>query len=163
MVTIILLILSYVIKVLGLIFNHLFIIPLTLLFGAGKYIAFGIAVIIDQIQLIGFYKMLNQNKWKRQLIGITKTNMMAKYKIPGFMLRLNRSWKYLGVAILAFLPVYSGGMFAAVCTAYIFRLKNIPGYISMTTGSVLGAVIWTIGVINVFKLLFQFLGLYLTI
>lgn len=138
------------------VFNHLIVIPLSLLFGVGKYVAFVIAVIIDQVQLIAYHNLFNQSSWKRRLVGAINDELIKKYRMPGFIPKLQKSWRYFGVSLLALLPVYSGGMFVAVFTAHVLRLKKIPGYISITIGSIIGSVIWTIGLINLVGIVIKF-------
>lgn len=139
----------FLIKLVAIFFNHLISIPLALLLGLGKYLAFVIAVIIDLAQIFLYYNVLNNTRIGTRFSWALNTKLLKQeYKKPAFMERLHHSWSYLGISILSLLPVYLGGIFVAVFTAHILKLNKTKGLICICLGSIIGCYIWTIGLWN---------------
>lgn len=136
----------FLIKLVAVFANHLISIPMALLLGLGKYMAFFIAVLIDFCQIFLYYNVLNQTRIGNRFNWALNTKALTdKYKKPAFMERLHHSWSYLGVCALSLLPVYLGGIFVAVFTAHLLKLNKTKGLICICLGSVIGCFIWTVG------------------
>ncbi len=132
-----------------LLFNHLINVPLTLILGVGKYFAFVLAVIINQIQIFFYYKVLEDTK-----LG-TKFKWLINRKIKlnsekVFKLSTEKHFsKYFTISILALLPIYFGGIFFAVFYAHSLKVEKVKSYIFLSIGSLLGCAFWTIGLVNI--------------
>jgi uncharacterized membrane protein len=132
--------------------NHLVNIPLSLILGTGKYIAFWIALVMDIGQIIIYHNVLNKTKLGKRFGWAVDKKLQTDYKKPKFITRLPHSWSYIGVMLLSLLPVYFGGLFAAVFTSHLLKLKKLPSYIFIGIGSLIGCFIWTIGIWNLIEL-----------
>jgi len=139
--------------ILTIIANHLFNIPLSLFLGLGKYVAFAIAVVMDAVQLVIYYNVLNNTKIGKRFGWTVDKELVKDYKKPKFMSRLHHSWLYIGVMFLSLLPVYFGGLFVSVFTAHTLKLNKTKSLICICIGSLLGCMIWTIGIWNLIDLI----------
>lgn len=129
-------------------FNHLLNVPLSLLLGVGKYVAFLVAVVIDQFQMFFAYKILEDTRLGRKfswIVGKKIRENKEKWDKIALTKHIN---KYLIISMLAFLPVYSGGMFFAVFYAHSLKINKLKSYIALSLGSIIGCAMWTIGVVN---------------
>jgi uncharacterized membrane protein len=138
-------------------FNHLVNIPISLLVGLGKYFAFGIAVVIDIVQIIIFYNVLNKTRLGVRFGWTINKKFFNDYKKPELLAKFHDNWIYLGVGLLSLLPIYFGGMFAAVFTAHILRLQKAKSYIFIGIGSIIGCFIWTIGLWSVAEIVITYI------
>ena len=130
----------------GVLANHLVNIPLSLFIGLGKYVAFCIALVMDCVQLVIFYSVLNHTKLARKFNWHLDKKLVEGYKKPSFFVRMPRPWAYMGVSFLSLLPIYFGGLFAAVFTAHLLKLNRRKSLTVIGIGSVIGCFIWTVGV-----------------
>jgi uncharacterized membrane protein len=135
----------------NILFNHLLNIPLSLLVGFGKYGAFCIAVIMDVVQMIFYYNVLNNTSLGKRFHWAISEKLFKSYKKPEFMSKLHHSGIYAGVLFLSLLPVYFGGMFAAVFTAHVMKLNRTKGFVCISIGSLIGCFIWTVGIWNLIE------------
>jgi uncharacterized membrane protein len=140
--------------VVSFVLNHLVNIPLTLLFGVGKYVAFGIAFIMDIVQLTIYYNVLNNTGMGRRLSWAIDKKFYQEYKEPEFISHFHNKWQYYyAVLFLAMLPVYFGGLLVAMFTAHALKLKKARSLVFICIGSLIGCFIWTIGVWNLIEYL----------
>jgi uncharacterized membrane protein len=143
------------VQLLGIVTNHLVNIPLVLVFGLGKYFAFFIAIIIDIIQMVIYYNVLNNTSLGKKMGWVISSKYYDGYKKPKFIDKLHDSWLYLGVFMLAFLPIYFGGIFASVFTAHLLKLNKRKSFFITLIGSVCGCFVWTVGIWSVIELFIQ--------
>jgi uncharacterized membrane protein len=129
--------------------NHMVNIPLSLFLGLGKYIAFAIALVMDVAQMVLYYNVLNHTVMEKRLSWAVDEKLYKNYRQPAFMRRLHKSWKYAGVMFLSLLPIYFGGLFAAMLTAHLMRLNKKKSLTAIFLGSLVGCYIWTIGLWSV--------------
>ncbi|MEI8218723.1 MAG: small multi-drug export protein, partial [Elusimicrobiota bacterium] len=125
---------------------HLVNIPISLFAGLGKYFAFAIAVVIDLAQMILYYNVLNKTRMGLRFGWTINNKLFTDYKKPELLTRFHHNWIYLGIGLLSLLPIYFGGMFAAVFTAHVLKLHKAKSYIFIGIGSIIGCFIWTIGI-----------------
>ena len=126
--------------------NRFFVIPLGFIVGLGWWGAFAIALFGDIVQMFLYFYVLEGAGINKKLgVLISKRfpspNKIARAKI---VIRIRR-WGYLGIMILSALPVYFGGMYAAVLTSHLMRLKRKKSYLFLTLGSIIGSAILVIG------------------
>lgn len=133
------------VRLMTFLFNHLINIPLALLLGLGKYFAFGIAVAMDITQIVLYYSVLNNTRLGRRFGWAINKKLFKSYRKPAFISRFHDNWIYLGVGILSLLPIYFGGMFAAVFTAHLLHLNRTKSFIVIFAASIIGCYIWTVG------------------
>ncbi len=149
----------YLSTILKLLLNHLINIPLNLLAGLGKFYVVMIAFIIDIIQSTIYTKILEGNKIFDKL-KFFKNLLPEESKIQQkpFFTKFRKP-QYLGIFILASLPVYTGGICAAATLRYISKnLNPKKSLIVMYLGSLLGCIIWVLGInflFEVFKFIFK--------
>jgi uncharacterized membrane protein len=126
--------------------NHLVNIPLAKFIGVGKYAAFCIAIVTDVIQLTVYYNVLNHTPLASRFKMHIDKQMIDEYRKPRLIERLPRHWGYIGVMLLALLPIYFGGLFVSMFTAHLLRLNKRKSVAFIAVGSIVGCYIWTIGV-----------------
>ena len=140
-----------------LLFNHLINVPLTLILGTGKYFAFLLAVVINQIQIFFYYKILDSTELTQKFHWLVNKKISINSE-KLFKLSTERRYsKYLTIILLALLPIYFGGIFFAVFYTHSLKMNRIKSYIALTFGSVLGCTFWTIGLINISEFLLKIL------
>ncbi|MFQ3675125.1 MAG: hypothetical protein SNJ64_01110 [Endomicrobiia bacterium] len=144
-------------KIWFLLFNHLINVPLTLILGAGKYFAFLLAVIINQIQIFIYYKILDDAKLSQKFHWLINKKISINSEKLLKLSNEKRYSKYLTIVFLALLPVYFGGMFFAVFYTHSLKMNRTKSYIALTLGSILGCAFWTIGLVSVSEFLLKVL------
>lgn len=147
-------ILFHLLNIVKFLLNHLINIPLNLLAGLGKFYAVIIAFIIDILQSTIYTKFLEGNKFSEKLNFLK--NILPEEKTIEQKPFFNkfRKLQYLGIFLLASLPVYTGGICAAATLRYVSKnLNPKKSLIVMYLGSLLGCIIWVLGV----NFLFEFL------
>jgi len=127
-------------------FNRLLVIPAGYIVGFGWWSAFFMALITDIIQMFIYSYFLEGagvNKKAGYLISkwFPSKDKVERTKI---VIRLRR-FGYVGIMILAALPIYAGGMYSAVLVSHLMRLKRKKSYLFLTIGSIMGSAILTIG------------------
>ncbi len=143
--------------IISFVLNHLVNIPLSLLFGVGKYVAFAIAFIMDIVQITIYYNVLNNTRVGKRLSWMIDNKFYQSYKKPEFISHFhNKMMYYFAVMFLAMLPVYFGGLLVAMFTAHAMKLKKARSLVFISAGSFVGCFIWTIGVWNLIEYLTVF-------
>ncbi|PKM93059.1 MAG: hypothetical protein CVU80_00095 [Elusimicrobia bacterium HGW-Elusimicrobia-4] len=126
--------------------NRFFVIPLGFIVGMGWWGAFAIAVAGDIIQMFVYFYMLEGAGINRKIIKIIAKKFPSRDKVERTkMVRKVRKLGYLGITILAALPVYSGGMYSAVLVSHLLHLNRKKSYIFLTCGAVVGAAVLVLG------------------
>lgn len=137
--------------------NHFVNIPLSFILGFGKYAAFVIALIMDVVQIVVYYNVLNKTSVGKRFGWIVDDKMIKEYHEPEFIARLQKKgWHYGAVMTLSMLPVYFGGIFIAVFTAHMLKLDKQKSAIYVFIGSLIGCFIWTIGIWSMVELAIAF-------
>ena len=126
--------------------NRFFVAPLSFIVGLGWYGAFAIALAGDIIQMFVYFYMLEGAGVNKKLGRIMSKkfpsqNELEKTKIVKKAERLG----YLGVTILAALPVYFGGMYSAVLVSHLMHLNRKKSYIFLSIGSCIGSLMLVAG------------------
>ncbi len=135
------------------ILNHFVNIPLSIIFGFGKYAAFVIALIMDIVQIVVYFNVLNKTSIGKRFGWIVDDKMIKEYREPEFVVRMqNKGMYYWAVMSLSLLPVYFGGIFVAVFTSHMLKLDKRKSAIYIFIGSLIGCFIWTIGIWNLVEL-----------
>jgi len=127
--------------------NRFFLIPLALIAHLGWWGAYAVAVLGDIMQMFVYFYILEGagvNNRLGKLISkrfpsqesIEKTNVVKKVKRFG----------YLGITVLAALPIYFGGMYSAVLVSHLMRLHRKKSYIFLTIGSMIGSAVLVLGI-----------------
>src|SRR3989339_787187 len=138
--------LAFLINLLHYFFNRFLVVPISIIAGIGWWGAFLIALAGDIIQMFLYFYILEGagvNKKIGKLISkrfptqdeVEKTNVVKKVRRMG----------YLGITILAALPVYVGGMYSAVLVSHLMHLNRKKSYIFLSIGSMIGSAILVIG------------------
>jgi len=127
-------------------FNRLLVIPVGFIAGFGWWAAFFIALITDIIQMFIYSYFLEGAGVNKKFGYLISKRFPSKDKIERtkIVIRLRR-FGYMGITILAAMPVYFGGMYSAVLVSHLMRLKRKKSYIFLAIGSVIGSAILTIG------------------
>lgn len=141
-------------NIIRLLLNHLVNIPLTLLAGVGKiYIVF-VAFAIDILQLTIYTKILKGITLKGKLKFLNKLFPDEKTIEQKPFFNKFRKLQYLGIFLLAFLPIYTGGICAAATLRYVSKnLNPKKSLIVILLGSLVGCIIWVLGVNFIFVLI----------
>ena len=138
--------LAFLINLLHYFFNRFLVVPISIIAGIGWWGAFLIALAGDIIQMFLYFYILEGagvNKKIGKLISkrfptqdeVEKTNVVKKVRRMG----------YLGITILAALPVYVGGMYSALLVSHLMHLNRKKSYIFLSIGSMIGSAILVIG------------------
>ena len=127
--------------------NRFIIIPLGFIAGFGWWTAFFIAFGMDIVQMFAYFYFLEGagvNKKVGRLIAkrFPSQNKVARTKM---VIKL-RHFGYLGVTVLAGLPVYMGGMYSAVLVSHLMHLNRKKSYLCLTMGSFIGSGILILGI-----------------
>lgn len=138
--------------IISFVLNHLVNIPLSLIFGVGKYVAFAIAFIMDIIQMVIYYNVLNKTSVGKRFSWAIDNKFYQDYKKPDFIAHFHhKRMYYFAVMFLAMLPVYFGGLLVAMFTAHALKLKKLRSLAYIWVGSFIGCFVWTIGVWNLIE------------
>lgn len=137
-----------------LLFNHLVNIPLTMFLGVGKYVSFVIALIMDAVQIVIYYNVLNKTALGKKYGWKINSTQVENYHKPKLLQKLGTKWLYVSVLFLSLLPLYLGGVFASVFTAHSLNLDKKKSLIFISIGCLTGCFIWTIGIWNLAEFLF---------
>lgn len=152
-----------ILELIRLLLNHLVNIPLTLLVGVGKFYIVLIAFAIDVLQAMIYTKILKGISSKDNLKFLTKLFPDEKTIEQKPFFNRFKKLQYLGIFILASLPVYTGGICAAATLRYVSKnLNPKKSLLVMLMGSFLGCVIWVVGVNFVFILIRTLINLIIT-
>ena len=137
--------------------NHFVNIPLSIVLGFGRYAAFVIALIMDIVQIIVYYNVLNKTSVGKRFGWFVDDKMIKEYHEPEFVARLQKKGMYYwAVMSLSLLPVYFGGIFVAVFTAHMLKLDKRKSVTFIFIGSLIGCYIWTIGIWSLVELVVTF-------
>jgi uncharacterized membrane protein len=142
-------------KIWFLLFNHLINVPLTLILGVGKYFAFLVAFIIDQIQIFFYFKILDNALLKQKFSWLINKKILTNSEKLTKLSSEKRYSKYLTIMILSLLPIYFGGVFFAVFYAHSLKINRVKSYITLTCGTMLGCAIWTIGLVSIGEIILK--------
>lgn len=141
-------------NIIRLLLNHLVNIPLTLLTGVGKLYIILIAFGIDMLQAIIYTKILKGINFKGNLKFFNKFFPDEKTIEQKPFFNKFRKLQYLGIFLLASLPIYTGGICAAVTLRYVStNLNQKKSLIAMLLGSLFGCTLWVLGVNFIFELI----------
>ncbi|MFH1540402.1 MAG: small multi-drug export protein [Elusimicrobiota bacterium] len=127
--------------------NRFFVIPFGLVAGFGWWGVFAIAVGGDIVQMFLYFYLLEGSGVNKKLGKIISKRFPSQEKVEKTkMVKKVRRLGYLGIIILAALPVYFGGMYSAVLISHLLHLNRKKSYIYLTIGAIVGAAILTIGI-----------------
>jgi len=137
--------------ILRFLFNHLINIPLNLLAGLGKFYAVVIAFALDMFQATIYTKILEGVNFSKHLNFILKILPDEKTIESKPFFNKFKKLQYLGIFLLASLPVYTGGICAAATLRYVSsNLNKKKSLFAMMAGSLLGCIIWVNGINFIF-------------
>lgn len=136
--------------------NRFFVIPLGRVVGLTWWGAFAIALAGDILQMFLYFYILEGAGINKKLGRLVSKKFPSQEKVEKTkMVRMARGMGYMGITILAAMPVYFGGMYSAVLVSHLMHLKRKKSYIFLTIGSVIGSAILVIG----FRALWLFIKL----
>ncbi len=136
-----------ILNIIKIFFNHLVNIPVNLLAGVGKLYAVLIAFCLDMLQATIYTKILEGAKISEKLKFLTKIFPDEKIIEQKPFFNKFRKLQYLGIFVLASLPVYTGGICAASVLRYVSKnLNRKKSFIVMILGSLIGCIIWVLGI-----------------
>ncbi|MFH0947446.1 MAG: small multi-drug export protein [Elusimicrobiota bacterium] len=126
--------------------NRFFVMPFGFIVGLGWWGAFAIALSGDIFQMFIYFYILEGagiNKKFGRIISkkFPSQEMVEKTK----MVKKVRGLGYMGITILAALPVYFGGMYSAVLVSHLMHLNRKKSYIFLIVGSIIGSLVLVIG------------------
>ncbi|MDD5687134.1 MAG: small multi-drug export protein [Elusimicrobia bacterium] len=137
---------AFILNLLHYLFNRFIVIPISIVTGFGWWGAFFIAIAGDIIQMfIYFYILEGAGVNKKLGILISKRFPSQENVEKTGMVKRVRGLGYLGITILAALPVYFGGMYSAVLVSHLMHLNRKKSYICLTIGSIIGSAILVVG------------------
>lgn len=126
--------------------NRFFIIPLGRVAGLTWWGAFAIALAGDIFQMFLYFYILEGAGINKKLGRIVSKRFPSQEKVEKTkMVQMVRGMGYLGITILAAMPVYFGGMYSAVLVSHLMCLKRKKSYVFLTLGSVIGSAILVLG------------------
>ncbi|MEW6556718.1 MAG: small multi-drug export protein [Elusimicrobiota bacterium] len=134
--------------------NRFFVIPIGFIVGLGWWGAFFIALAGDIIQMFVYFYVLEGAGVNKKLAIVIARKFPTQDKVERTrMVRRVRGLGYLGITILAAMPVYFGGMYSAVLVSHLMHLKKRKSYIFLTAGSIIGSAILVIGLSVIWELI----------
>jgi uncharacterized membrane protein len=140
-----------ILNIIKIFLNHLVNIPLNLLAGVGKFYAVLIAFCLDMLQATIYTKILEEVNFSKKLSFILKILPDEKTIESKPFFNKFRKLQYLGIFLLASLPVYTGGICAAATLRYVSsNLNKKKSLFAMIAGSLLGCIIWVNGINFIF-------------
>jgi hypothetical protein len=127
-------------------FNRFIVVPVGFIIGFGWYGAFIVAFAVDMCQMFAYFYFLEGAGVNRKVGHIITKWFPSQNKVEQTrtVIKLRRMG-YVGIMILAALPVYFGGMYSAVLVSHLMHLKRKKSYVFLTIGSVIGSAIITLG------------------
>ncbi|MFA5779585.1 MAG: small multi-drug export protein [Elusimicrobiota bacterium] len=126
--------------------NRFFVIPLGFIVGLGWWGAFAIALVGDIFQMFIYFYILEGAGVNKKFGKLISKKFPSQEKVERTkMVRKVRGLGYMGITILAALPVYFGGMYSAVLVSHLMHLKRRKSYIFLTIGSIIGSAILVFG------------------
>ncbi|MCS7151067.1 MAG: small multi-drug export protein [Endomicrobia bacterium] len=132
--------------------NHLINIPLSLLTGLGKLYVILLAFAINMLQVVIYSKILQGINLSKKLSFLTQLFPDEKTIEQKPFFSKFRRLQYIGIFLLASLPIYTGGVCAAVTLRYISKnLDPKKSFIAIVVGSLAGCIIWVIGIDFLFR------------
>ncbi len=146
---------------LRLLLNHLINIPLIILAGGGKFAAVLIAFGLDMFQATIYNKILSGAKVSEKFVTIFSKISPQQNRFSTHhpkMFSLVKKLQYFGIFILASLPVYTGGICAAVFLSHTLSLNKYKSWVATALGSFTGCILWVLGI----QWLFNFIKSALT-
>lgn len=146
-------------NVIRILLNHLVNIPLSLLTGLGKIYIIAIAFALDMLQATIYTKILEGVNPTRKLKFLSKIFPEEKTIEQKPFFSKFRKLQYLGIFLLASLPVYAGGICAAATLRHVSQnLNRKKSFIAMALGSLSGCVIWVTGLSWIFSMIKKILS-----
>jgi uncharacterized membrane protein len=132
-------------------------VPVGLLIGIKEFVVFLLVFGFDLVQMFIYSRILSKSDASGRLINFFIRIMPSKEKVKSgpFVKRLE-AMGYLGVALLAAMPIYAGGMWSAVIISYLMGLleKNrLRCFCYLAAGSAVGSAIIVFGLYNLFRLI----------
>lgn len=126
--------------------NRFFVIPLGFVVGLGWWGAFAIALFGDIVQMFLYFYILEGAGVNKKFGKLISKKFPSQEKVERTkMVRKVRGLGYMGITILAALPVYFGGMYSAVFVSHLMHLNRKKSYIFLTVGSIIGSAVLVIG------------------
>ncbi|MBN1383494.1 MAG: small multi-drug export protein [Elusimicrobia bacterium] len=126
--------------------NRFFVVPLGRIVGLTWWGAFAIALAGDIIQMLLYFYILEGAGVNKKLGRIVSKRFPSQEKVERTkMVQMARGMGYMGIAILAAMPVYFGGMYSAVLVSHLMHLKRRKSYIFLTMGSIIGSAVLVVG------------------
>ncbi len=126
--------------------NRFFVIPLGFIVGLGWWGAFAIALFGDIVQMFLYFYILEGAGVNKKLGKLISKKFPSQEKVERTkMVRKVRGMGYIGITILAALPVYFGGMYSAVLVSHLMHLNRKKSYIFLTVGSIIGSAVLVFG------------------
>jgi len=126
--------------------NRFFVIPLGFIVGLGWWGAFAIALFGDIVQMFVYFYILEGAGVNKKLGRIIARRFPTQDKVEQTkMVKKVRGLGYIGITILAALPVYFGGMYSAVLVSHLMHLNRKRSYMFLIVGSIVGSSIFVFG------------------
>ena len=126
--------------------NRFFVIPLGFIIGLGWWWAFAIALFGDIVQMFIYFYILEGAVVNKKFCKLISKKFPSQEKVERTkMVRKVRGLGYLGITILAAMPVYFGGMYSAVLVSHLMHLNRKKSYIFLTIGSIIGSAVLVFG------------------
>lgn len=126
--------------------NRFFVIPLGFIVGLGWWGAFAIALFGDIVQMFIYFYILEGAGVNKKFGKLISKKFPSQEKVEQTkMVRKVRGLGYLGITILAAMPVYFGGMYSATLVSHLMHLNRKKSYIFLTIGSIIGSTVLVFG------------------
>jgi uncharacterized membrane protein len=126
--------------------NRFFVIPLGFIVGLGWWGAFAIALFGDIVQMFIYFYILEGAGVNKKFGKLISKKFPSQEKVERTkMVKKVRGLGYLGITILAAMPVYLGGMYSAVLVSHLMHLNRKKSYIFLTIGSIIGSAVLVFG------------------
>jgi len=134
--------------------NRFLIIPFGVILGFGWWSAFFIAFAADILQMFLYFYFLEGAGVNKKIGHLISRRFPSQDKVERTRIVIKvRRFGYVGIMILAALPVYFGGMYSAVLVSHLMRLRRKKSYLFLAIGSIMGSAVLTIG----FKTIWEFM------
>jgi len=126
--------------------NRFFVIPLGFVVGLGWWGAFAIALFGDIVQMFIYFYILEGAGVNKKFGKLISKKFPSQEKVERTkMVKKVRGLGYMGITILAAMPVYFGGMYSAVLVSHLMHLNRKKSYIFLTVGSIIGSAVLVFG------------------
>ena len=126
--------------------NRFFVIPLGFIVGLGWWGAFAIALFGDIVQMFIYFYILEGAGVNKKFGKLISKKFPSQEKVEQTkMVRKVSGMGYIGITILAAMPVYFGGMYSAVLVSHLMHLNRKKSYIFLTIGSIIGSAVLVFG------------------